>query len=78
MVGSAPSKCHASCSAKCSKHDPTGNMEDILAHLEQPLGPEATAESQQSDEEQHFARTPQQVCSLALPVDGMLLLRHMV
>ena len=70
MVGSVPSKCHASCSAKCSKHDPTGNMEDILAQLEQPLGPEATADSQQSDEEQHFARTPQQVCNLALDSGG--------
>ena len=71
MVGSIPSKYRASCSAKCSKHDPTGNMEEILAQLEQPLGPEATADSQQSDEEQHFARTPQQVCCLALDVDGV-------
>ena len=46
-------------------------MEEILAKLEQPLGPEATADSQQSDEEQHFARTPQQVCSLALDLAGM-------
>ena len=46
-------------------------MEEILAQLEQPLGPEATADSQQSDEEPHFARTPQQVLSLALDLDGI-------